>query len=127
MRAGIRFFLAILASTIPVVAMADDPKDTTMRNATARVRDRELTRQANLSERAVVRRRDARDAQRLRATRTDSDRYEAADREYAAASRSHGQAMETSQRRRQQYERELAEWRRTVAACRDGDYAACGN
>ncbi len=127
MRASIRLFLTILASTVPVVAMADDPKDMTMRSAAARARDREMTREANLSERAVVRRRDVRDAQRSRVTRIDSDRYEAADGEYAAASRDHGQAMETYQRRRQQYERELAEWRRSVAACRDGDYAACGN
>ena len=127
MRASIRLFLAILASTVPVVAMADDPKDMTMRSAAARARDREMTREANLSERAVVRRRDARDAQRSRVTQIDSDRYEAGDGEYAAASRDHGQAMETYQRRRQQYERELAEWRRSVAACRDGDYVACGN
>ena len=104
------FYLAIAASMIPGVALADDPKDPAMRNAELRAQDREITRGLNRREGAAVRKRDARYAQGNRASRA----------EYAARSHEHERAVAS-------YERELASWRRAVAACRAGDYSACDN
>jgi hypothetical protein len=91
--------------------MADDPKDPTMRSAAARERDRQMIRQLNLQELARVRERDARWA----ASGNDP-----------ASGQDHERAMANYARDRVQYERELAAWHRAVAACRAGDYSACG-
>lgn len=115
---------AIVATMMPAVALADDPHDPVMRSAAARARDREMIRQLNLEERARVRLRDARNAQRLSAARITS-RYAAT--EYAALSREHERAMANFVSSRMRYEREMAEWRRAVDACRAGYYSACDN
>lgn len=109
---------AAFIAAMPSIAWADDPNDPTMRNAEARARDRELTRQLNLEEMARVRQRDARAAQVARTTR-------AGDAEYSARRRDYDRAIASHARDRAQYEREMAAWRRAVAACRAGDYSAC--
>ncbi len=91
--------LCCLLATTP--ALADDPHDPTMRSPAARARDRAIIRQLNLRELAKVRARDARWA-----------------RENAQRRAEHGAAMD-------RYQREMAEWRRAVAACRAGDRRAC--
>lgn len=124
---------AIAAAMMPAVALADDPRDPSMRNAAARAHDSDVTRQLNLDERAMVRARDAHQMQGWRAAR-DDDSYEAADSEYAARSQDyathaqdHDRAMTDYSRDRARYEQDMAEWHRAVAACRAGDYGACGN
>ena len=92
-----------MAAMMPVAALADDPNDASMRNPVARARDREMVRQLNLRQSAMVRERDARYAQGWQASGGNSG--------YGAA--------------RAQYEREMAAWRGAVAACRSGDYSAC--
>ena len=114
----------IVAAMMPTAAFADDPNDPSMRNAAARARDRELTRQLNLEEQASVRERDARATQGWRAARS---RDNAAANEYAARSRDHDRAVANYNRSRAQYEQDMAGWRRAVAACRAGDYSACSN
>lgn len=115
---------AMIVAMMPTAALADDPHDPAMRNAAARARDREMTRQLNLEEKARVQQRDARSAQRSRAPRA-GDSY-AAD-EYAARSQDYERAMASYARNRAQYERDMAKWQRAVAACRAGDYSACDN
>lgn len=97
----IALFISLL---IPVAAQADDPNDPAMRNAAARARDKEITRRNNLNEHARTTARDARYAEERRV----SDRAQV---DYAAA--------------RAQHERDMAAWRRAVAACRSGNHAAC--
>jgi hypothetical protein len=87
----------LIAAMMPVAALADDPTDPSMRSSAARRRDHEMTRQLNLQQSAMVRERDARYAQQ-------------------------GGGYASS---RAQYERDMAAWRRAVAACRAGDYSAC--
>lgn len=98
---------AIVAAMMPAAALADDPRDPTMRTAAARAKDREIIRQLNLQELARVRARDARYAEGWRAARGNDE------------------AAEGYARDRAQHERDMREWRRAVAACRAGDYAAC--
>lgn len=94
------FVCAVIGSVLlPAAALADDPNDPSMRHAAARARDHEMTRQLNLAQGAMVRERDA--------------RYARQNQGYAAS--------------RASYEQQMAAWRRAVAACRSGDYAACGN
>lgn len=95
----------LFAAMTPAVALADDPRDPAMRNAAARAQDREITRQLNRSQAASVHQRDARYAPGWRAAR-GADSYA---------------------ERVQRHEREMAKWRRAVAACRAGDYSACEN
>jgi len=109
--------VAIVAATIPTVAFADDPRDPAMRSAEAHARDSERTRQLNLEAAAADR------GPRYRVVRPGG--YEDAD--YAAASREHHRDMDRYARSRAQYQREMAEWRRAVAACRAGYYDACDN
>ena len=132
MRLGAFICAAIVAATVPAAASADDPRDPAMRNADARTRDSDLTRQLNREAGARFRERDARNVQGWRAAR-DSESYEAADSEYAARaqdfaarSQDHQRAMGDYARDRARYEQDMAAWHRAVAACRAGDYAACG-
>jgi DNA segregation ATPase FtsK/SpoIIIE-like protein len=81
-----------------------------MRTAAARARDREQTRQLNLAEQARVRARDAGYAAGWNATRAAGG----ADR----AAADHAAALD-------RYERDMAAWRRAVAACNAGDRDAC--
>ena len=110
---------AIAAAMVPAAALADDPRDPTMRTAAARARDREIIRQLNLQELARVRARDARYAEGWRAAR------ESAETDYSARNRTHARASQDYARDRAQYERDMRAWRRAVAACRAGDYSAC--
>ena len=87
--------------------MADDRNDPTMRSSAARARDKEITRNLNNQALTQARARNARDAEGWRAYKAKP----AADAAYA--------------RERAQYERDMAAWRRAVAACRAGDYSAC--
>jgi hypothetical protein len=114
---------AIVAVLMPAVAMADDPKDPTMRSAAARARDHEIIRKLNQQELARDRERDARYAVGWRAARNAKGQ----NAEYAARSREHERAMANYARDRAQYEKKMAEWRRAVAACRAGDRSACDN
>jgi hypothetical protein len=116
MRGKVFVWAAIVAAMLPAAALADDPHDPAMRNAAARARDREITRGLNAREHAMVRQRDARYARERRGFGGD---------EYAARSQDHDRAMASYARNRAQYEREMAEWRNSVAACRSGDYSAC--
>lgn len=125
MRVNLFICAAIVAAMMPAVALADDPHDPTMRSAAARARDRAMIRQLNLEEYARVRQRDARNARIWHSTQVGGS-Y-AADDEYAARSRDHERAMANYTRSRVQHEREMAEWRRAVTACRAGDYSACDN
>lgn len=95
-------------------AMADDPNDPAMRSKAARARDHEIIRQLNLRELSHVRERDAGYARQWRAWDAQQDRR--AD---------HERAMERYRDQQQRYQRDMAAWRRAVAACRDGDYRAC--
>ncbi|EGD59214.1 hypothetical protein Y88_1276 [Novosphingobium nitrogenifigens DSM 19370] len=99
MRIATLLCAAIMTAAVPTIAMADDPHDPTMRSARARARDHEIIRRLNLRESAHVRERDA--------------RYAAQNDAYV--------------RSRQQYEHDMANWRRAVSACQSGDYSACGN
>lgn len=120
-----RNFRAImLAATIGALALsgtaqADDPKDPSMRSAAARARDHELTRRLNVEQAAMVRERDARYAQGWRAY----DRNNGASRDAYARSDANADYAAAND----QYQRELARWRRDVSACRAGDYSACAH
>ena len=98
---------AVVAALMPAAAMADDRNDPTMRSSAARARDKEITRNLNNQALTQARARNARDAEGWRAYKAKP----AADAAYA--------------RERAQYERDMAAWRRAVAACRAGDYSAC--
>lgn len=100
---------ALVAALVPAAALADDRNDPTMRSAEARARDKEITRNLNNQALSRARARDAGYAEGWRAYKAKP----AADAAYA--------------RDRAQYEREMAAWRRAVAACRAGDYSACDN
>jgi hypothetical protein len=126
MRVGLSICAAIAAAMVPAVALADDSRDPSLRDAAARAHDSDVTRQLNLDERAMVRARDARQMQGWRAS-PDGDSYEAADSEYAAHAQDHDRAMTDYGRDRARYAQDMAEWHLAVAACRAGDYAACGN
>lgn len=100
----------LIAALVPATAYADDPRDPAMRSRAARERDREQIRQLNRNQLAYVQRRDAgyaRDWQAWQAGQGTSSRAD-----YAS--------------QREQYARDMANWRRQVAACRAGDYSACG-
>jgi hypothetical protein len=109
---------ALVAAVIPAVALADDPNDPAMRSAAARARDRQIIRQLNQHELAMVRERDARYAEGWRAARNGSS-------DNTVRAQDHDRAMTDYARDRARYEREMAAWRRAVAACRAGDYSAC--
>ena len=110
---------ALIAATMPSVARADDPNDPTMRSAAARARDHAMIRQLNLNELARTRARDARYADGWAAYREAGSARYVPDGEYEQASAGYA-------RDRAAYEHRMAEWRRAVAACRAGDYDACG-
>ncbi len=100
----LRAVLAVSIIAIAAPAMADDPLDPAMRSSAARARDKEVIRRLNLAEAARVQERDA---------------------GYAAQSRAANAAASDYASRRARYERDMADWRRAVAACRAGNYAAC--
>ena len=116
---------ALVAAMTSTIAWADDPQDPAMRDTAARERDREMVRQLNLQESAKVRERDARYARNWGTSRGDSNADHNTD--YSTRVQDHKRAMKDYSRNYAQYEREMAEWRRATAACRAGDYSACGN
>lgn len=112
----------LLAAVVPTAALADDPKDPTMRSSAARARDREIIRQLNLEQLAHVRARDARYAEGWRNWRESADHADAVSN-YGARAYERDRADYAEQRAR--YDRQMAAWRRAVQACRAGDYDAC--
>ncbi|QKR98861.1 hypothetical protein F9288_03750 [Sphingomonas sp. CL5.1] len=105
--------IAIVATMLPAIAHADDPRDAAMRDAAARAHDSEMTRQLNLKAGVAARA----TGQRRTVLAGGGD--------YAAAMRAHDDEMARYARNRARYEHDMAEWRRAVAACRTGDYSAC--
>ncbi len=97
---------AIGAALLPAVALADDPHDPTMRSSTARERDRAIIRRMNQQQLAYVRERDARIMRNYRRAQGGSEGYADA---------------------RADYERQMASWRRAVAACNAGRWEYCDN
>lgn len=97
--------LALGAVVLPAAAMADDPRDPSMRSAAARARDSAIIKRMNQDQLAYVRRRDG---ERMQAFRGAEARR---DGRYADA--------------RADYERKMAAWRHAVAACRAGRYEYC--
>ncbi|HWU01601.1 MAG TPA: hypothetical protein VN222_02580 [Novosphingobium sp.] len=101
MRVNLYVLAAMAAVLAPASAMADDPNDPAMRDPVMRARDREMVRQLNLRENERTRARDERFAR---------------ERDASYSRYADNQA---------QYERQMAAWRQSVAACRAGDYSAC--
>lgn len=114
---------ATLATAFASPALADNPHDPTM-TPEAIARDRAIIRKLNQDQLAYVRQRDARyakgwqDYRQSRGSDDDEGDYEAGRSDYARQSRSYAQA-------RRDYEADLAQWRRDVAACRAGNYSRC--
>ncbi|KKW93096.1 MULTISPECIES: hypothetical protein [Sphingobium] len=98
--------LAMGAAFLPVAALADDPHDPTMRSAAARARDSAIIKRMNQQQLAYVRERDARNRPTYRVSRRDREAYADARADYA---------------------REMAAWRRAVAACNAGRWEYCDN
>lgn len=120
MKFGIVFGgLALALVANPTLALADDPHDPQMRTQAARERDRGVIRRLNQQELARVRERDAGYAQGWAAWKAHKARAhdgQAADRR--DADRDYADAHDD-------YEQRMAEWRRAVAACREGRYEYC--
>lgn len=116
MKAGTIFWALTLGGlAAPGVALADDPYDPQMRTQAARERDRAIIRKLNQQELARVRERDARYAQDWAAWREHNERHGNAGRDFE---QDYADA-------RDDYEQRMAEWRRAVAACREGRYEYC--
>lgn len=98
--------LTVAAALVPATAMADDPRDPTMRTAAARARDRAIIKQMNQQQLAYVRKRDARNQRTYRVADEDRRAYDNARADHA---------------------RDMAAWRRAVAACNGGQWEYCGN
>ena len=92
-----------------------------MRTAAARARDHAIIRGLNQRELAYVRQRDARYAEGWRAYRSRG--ADAGD--FTSRRSDYERANERYAEDRSQYQRQMAAWRRAVAACRAGDYSAC--
>ena len=97
---------ALGAALLPAVALADDPHDPTMRSPAARARDRAIIRQMNQQQLAYVRDRDARIMRDYRRAKSGGEGYADA---------------------RADYDRQMASWRRAVAACNAGRWEYCDN
>jgi hypothetical protein len=104
--------LALGFALTPAAAMADDPNDPAMRAADARARDRAIIRQLNRNQLAKVQARDAGYAAGWRAYRE-------------GGARNAGDARAENARRRADYDRQMAAWRRAVAACNAGSWEYC--
>ncbi|KFG88929.1 hypothetical protein BV98_003329 [Sphingobium herbicidovorans NBRC 16415] len=98
--------LAACAALAPSAALADDPRDPSMQSAQARARDRAIIKRMNQQQLAYVRERDARIMNDYRQARSGGDGYASARREHA---------------------RDMAQWRRAVAACNAGRWEYCDN
>jgi hypothetical protein len=113
--------IALAAATLPSVALADDPLDPKMQSEAARERDRMLIRKLNQDMLAQVEARDAKFAANWQAYR-DAPKAQEEYRRQLSAYQS-GQDAYTADRKR--YEQAMADWKRNVAACKAGNYAAC--
>lgn len=82
---------------LPTAALADDPNDPALRNRAARAADAAITRNLNSQALARVRQRDA--------------AYDEAPRANAAA--------------QAEYQRQMAQWRRAVRLCQNGQREYC--
>lgn len=89
----------------PTAALADDPRDPSMRSAAARARDSAIIKRMNQEQLAMVRERDGRSMAAFRQRRSDLDSA------YADA--------------RADYARQMAAWRHAVSACRSGQWDYC--
>lgn len=68
---------------------------------------------------------DAANADVLRADQATVGRNASASADYEARRRAHERAVAEAEAKRQKYERDMAAWRRRVAACNAGDYSQC--
>lgn len=127
--------LAMMAAAVaPQAAMADDPRDPTMRSAAARARDKAEIQRLNRDQLAYVRQRDGayardwaayRDAQGQGRGAARSDYEETAYDEGADGAAYGARRDGAYAQSRRQYEQDLAEWRHAVSQCRAGNYAYC--
>lgn len=113
--------LALAAVTLPSAALADDPLDPKMQNADAIERDRQLIAALNRDMLAQVQERDARYSAGWQAYREQPQRLAEYQQRVAAFQRE----QDTYAAERKRYEQAMADWKRNVAACRAGNYAAC--
>ena len=120
---ALRLTAAIAALLLPGMALADDPRDPTMRDPAARARDKAIIRKLNQEELARVQARDAQYAEGWRAWRERNGNGGTA--EYSSRQSDYDQANRAYAKDRAAYERDMARWRAAVAACRAGDYSAC--
>jgi hypothetical protein len=97
--------LAVGGGLLPAAALADDPRDPSMRSAAARARDSAETKRLNQGQLAHVRQRDAKTMQAYRDAKSSGDSA------YADA--------------RADYERKMTAWRHAVAACNAGNRDYC--
>lgn len=122
--AGIFAAVALAASFVSSVALADNPNDPDMRDPRARARDRQIIRQLNIDELAHVRARDARYAAGWKAYREARNGGGA---DYARARADNDRQRADYNRARARHEQDMAAWRRAVAMCRSGHYEYCDN
>lgn len=99
--------LSVAGAFLSAPALADDPRDPTMRSEAARARDRAIIRQMNQEQLVYVRDRDA-------------DILKNRDQANRTAHRAYDEA-------RADYERRMETWRDAVSACRAGRLKYCGN
>ena len=107
MKIGLLGCVLALGAALPTAALADDPRDPTMRSAAARARDRAIIKRMNQQQLAYVRERDSRQMQSYRNAQRDNDAS------YSGA--------------RAEYARKMRAWRRAVAACNAGNWDYCDN
>ncbi len=108
----------LFATSVANSAVAQDSRDPALDSAHAR--DREQTRQLNMTEGAKVRERDARYAQGW----VSHPRGEAA-AAYQNRIRDYERNMADYRQDNARYDQQMDRWRRAVAACRQGDVSAC--
>ncbi len=99
------FALAVVVAA-PSAALADDPKDPTMRSAAARARDSAIIKRLNQDQLRYVQKRDA---------------------EYAKGWAAYRNAPRENARRQDEYLREMARWRHAVRMCDSGHREYCAN
>ncbi|QGN54250.1 hypothetical protein [Novosphingobium sp. Gsoil 351] len=96
--------LALGIAFVSTAAVADDPRDPSMRSPAARARDKAIIKRLNEDQLAYIQQRDAR---------------------YAEGWRAYREGPRVNASRQAQYEREMAAWRRAVAKCRAGYREYC--
>lgn len=89
---------------VSTAAIADDPRDPTMRSAAARARDKAIIKRLNEEQYAHVKQRDA---------------------GYAEGWRAYREGPKVNAESKARYDRQMAEWRRAVRLCNEGHYEYC--